>query len=277
MTPRNIFALAAGAQYCYAATNAGLWKWTADGGAWKQLAPQFAPVALTAVVTADDTVLIGANGDIAVSRDGTRTFGLAALPVKAQVLALAISPNFAADHIALAATTQDGVLRSTDGGATFHAWNFGLIDMHVNALLVSPDFAHDATIFAATDHAVFQSTNSGRAWRELPLPAEAVPCTALAFGHKGALLVGIEGAGLWSAPAPYTTFAREARMPADEINALATTPRGACAATSNGIYIFTGRTWKRIHTAEDALALAVSADGTAFAGTAEGAVFLISE
>jgi len=163
MTPNNLFAIAAraDARSCYAATDSGLWSWSAgaqaDAGEWTQIAKQFAPVTLTAVASLGDVVLIGAAGDIAVSRDGARSFGLSTLPIKAQILALAISPNFASDNIALAATVQDGVLRSTDGGATFHAWNFGLIDLHVNALLMSPDFAHDATVFAATDHAVFIS------------------------------------------------------------------------------------------------------------------------
>ena len=278
MTPSNIFALAAAddAQSCYAATDAGLWTWSTTSGHWKQIAKQFAPVTLTAVVVSARTVLIGANGDIAVSRDDARTFGLATLPVKAQVLALAISPNFAVDRIVLAATAQDGVLRSTDGGASFHAWNFGLIDLHVNALLMSPDFANDATVFAATDHAVFQSTNSGRAWRELALPAEAAPYTALAFGAKGKLLVGTEGSGLWSSAAPYAVFARESRMPAAEINALVSSPRGAHAATSDGIFAYTGRTWKRVHAAGDALALTAAGDAV-FAGTADGAMVAVGE
>jgi hypothetical protein len=270
MTPTNLFAIAAAdAQSCYAATDAGLWSWSA--GEWTQIAKQFAPVTLTAVAALGNAVLIGAAGDIAVSRDGARSFGLATLPIKAHILALALSPNFAADRIALAATAHDGVLRSTDGGATFHAWNFGLIDLRVNALLVSPDFAQDATVFAATDHAVFMSTNSGRAWRELPLPADAAPCTALAFGPRGRLLVGTEGHGLWAADAPYAAFTRDERLKATEINALAATPHGPVAATTQGIFAHTGRTWKRIHDADDALSLTISGD-TVLAGTAGGDV-----
>jgi hypothetical protein len=273
MTPTNLFAIAAAdAQSCYAATDAGLWSWSA--GEWTQIAKQFAPVTLTAVAALGNAVLIGAAGDIAVSRDGARSFGLATLPIKAHILALALSPNFAADRIALAATAHDGVLRSTDGGATFHAWNFGLIDLRVNALLMSPDFAQDATVFAATDHAVFMSTNSGRAWRELPLPADAAPCTALAFGPRGRLLVGTEGNGLWAAGAPYAAFTRDERLKATEINALAATPHGPVAATTQGIFAHTGRTWKRIHDADDALSLTISGD-TVLAGTAGGDVVIV--
>lgn len=272
MKPSNIFALAAGADNsaCYAATDAGLWQWTVKRGAWKQLAPQFAPVALTAVAAHDQTVLIGANGDIAVSRDNAATFGLATLPIKAQVLALALSPNFAKDNIALAATAQDGVLRSTDGGVTFHAWNFGLLDLHINALVMSPDFANDATVFAATDNAVFISTNSGRAWRELPLPAEAAPVIALALRDNGALLVGTEGAGLWTAAAPYASFEQDKKLKADDVNALT----ASIAATPEGVFAHTGRTWKRISEEVEVIALA-SAAGRCFAGTAGGNAFVI--
>jgi photosystem II stability/assembly factor-like uncharacterized protein len=215
-------------------------------------------------------VLIGANGDIAVSRDNGATFGLATLPIKAQVLALTISPSFANDNIALAATAQDGVLRSTDGGATFHAWNFGLLDLHVNALVMSPDFANDATVFAATDNAVFISTNSGRAWRELPLPSEAAPVIALALRDSGALLVGTEGAGLWAAAAPYASFEPDKKLKADDINALTAT----IAATPEGVFAHTGRTWKRVSEEVEVIALA-PADGRCFAGTAGGEVLVI--
>jgi len=273
MTPSNIFAIAAAddAQSCYAATDAGLWKWSASDGAWTQVAPQFAPVALTAVAASGSTILIGANGDVAVSRDDAASFGIATLPIKAQVLALAISPNFAADRIALAATMQDGVLRSTDGGATFHAWNFGLIDLHVNALLMSPAFADDATVFAATDHSVFQSTNGGRAWRELPLPPDAAPCTALALDPDGRLLVGTESAGLWSAAAPYAQFTHDDGLPAAEINALSASGRTSFAATADGVFARSSDAWQRIHETSDALSFALAGDAV-FAGTADGEV-----
>jgi len=280
MTPNNLFAIAAraDARSCYAATDSGLWSWSAgaqaDAGEWTQIAKQFAPVTLTAVAALGDVVLIGAAGDIAVSRDGAKSFGIAVLPVKAHILALAISPNFAVDRIALAATAHDGVLRTTDGGANFFAWNFGLIDLRVNALLMSPDFARDATVFAATDHAVFVSTNSGRAWRELPIPATAAPFTALAFGRKDSLLVGTEGHGLWTADAPYSSFTQDERLKATETNALVATPNGPVAAATEGIYVHTGRTWKRVHAADDALSLA-SAGDVVFAGTAAGQIVTI--
>jgi hypothetical protein len=197
--PTVVHALAAaGDAVCYAATDAGLWRWQADAhsGRWTRIAPQFGAVELLAVAAAGDTIWVGARGDIAVSRDGGETWGIASLPVKADVIALAASPDNARDGIVLAATLRDGVLRSTDGGATFHAWNFGLLELTVNAIALSPSFAVDSHALAATDHAVYVSRNGGRAWRELALPADLGPFTAVGFDGSDAL-IGTELRGLW--------------------------------------------------------------------------------
>lgn len=270
MEPESIFALAAapGTRACYAATGAGLWQMNAKGK-WRQIAPQFAPVTLTAVVAQASTVIIGANGDIAVSRDNGENFGLATLPVRAQVLALALSPAFEQDGVVLAATTQDGVLRSIDGGASFFAWNFGLLDLHVNAIAFSPGFSDDNTAFAATDHAVFASLNGGRAWRELPVPADAAPFTSLIVDDAHTLVIGTEGHGLWRCPAPHTQVERVEAFKPVEVNALCGGP--LTVATTDGIYVQNGKRWRRVSAETDAVCLA--RNGAALlAGTVESGV-----
>ncbi len=273
MEPESIFALAAApaGRVCYAATGAGLWQMNARGK-WRQIAPQFAPVTLTAVVAQGKTVIIGANGDIAVSRDNGENFGLATLPVRAQVLMLTLSPDFEKDGVVLAATAQDGVLRSIDGGASFFAWNFGLLDLHVNAIAFSPEFSEDNTAFAATDHAVFASLNGGRAWRELPVPAGAAPFTSLIVDQARTLFIGTEGAGLWASPAPHTQVQRvEAFKPA-EVNALCGGP--LTVATTDGIYVLNGKRWQRASAETDAVCL--TRNGAALlAGTVENGVLTI--
>lgn len=269
MEPESIFALAApGARVCYAATGAGLWQ-IKSKGKWRPIAPQFAPVTLTAVVAQGSTVIIGANGDIAVSRDDGENFGLATLPVRAQVLALALSPAFEDDGVVLAATAQDGVLRSTDGGASFFAWNFGLLDLHVNAVAFSPEFGDDSTTFAATDHAVFASLNGGRAWRELPVPAEAAPFTSLIVDETRTLFIGTEGSGLWSCPAPHTGANRVKALKPAEVNAMCGGP--LTVATTDGIYVLNGKRWQRASAETDAVCLA-RMSGTLLAGTVENGV-----
>jgi photosystem II stability/assembly factor-like uncharacterized protein len=193
---------------CLAASAQGLWQYVPRRRAWEPISPQFSQVSLSAVAAHGRTWLIGSNGDIAVSRDAGATWGIATLPVKAHVLALAMSPAFDRDGLALAATARDGVLRTADHGATWHAWNYGLLDLGVNALVLSPSFDEDATCFAASDHAVFMSSNGGRAWQELGAPASAGPFTALAIaaGAPATLTCGTEGNGLWTAHEPFEAF-----------------------------------------------------------------------
>lgn len=260
------------AKLCYAATAAGVWRWRAGrAAAWKRIAPQFAEVGLLAVAAADTSVWIGAQGDIAVSRDEGESWGVSALPVRAEVQALAVSPVYAQDGLVLAATARDGVLRSIDGGASFHAWNFGLLDLNINALAISPDFANDGHVIAAGDHAVFVSRNGGRGWRELPESAAAAPFTAVSFGVDGALYVGSESAGLWRAADIESQLARDASFKPECVNSL----DGDIAATTDGIYKRGRASWKRISPDDRALCLA-QCGPSLFAGGAEGGVLVTS-
>ncbi len=266
----SVFALAApDAQRCYAATDAGVWMLRTDKRArvWERIAPQFADVPLLAVAAAGDSVWIGAHGDIAVSHDQGASWGICKLPIRANVQALVAAPD---GRVVLAATEQDGVLRSVDGGATFHAWNFGLLDLNITALALSPAFAEDGHALAAGDHAVWLSRNGGRAWCELPIDAGAAPVSAVAFGADGRLYAGTEGAGLWVAPAPGAPFARDATFKPGTVNALS----GALAASTAGVYRHTGRAWKRISPFGAALSIARCGDAILAGGAEMGVAVL---
>jgi hypothetical protein len=187
-------------------------------------------------------------------------------------LALSLSPAFDQDGIALAATAKDGVLRSADGGAAWHAWNYGLLDLGVNALALSSEFGADATCFAATDHAVFMSTNNGRAWSELPIGMDNGPFTSIAIvetRHGASLRVGAEGSGLWSSAEPYDEWQRVKGLRADEINYLLP----GVAATTSGLYSAAGAKWAKLSGEGDVVCLASLDDGTLIAGTAGNGVW----
>lgn len=269
--PASVFALAPLQQgQCLAATEQGLWQF--NGKTWSQVAPQFAQVPLTSVAVHGNTWLIGSAGDIALSRDAGATWGIAQLPVKAHVLALAMSPAFDQDHIALAATAKDGVLRTADGGTTWHAWNFGLLDLSVNAIAMSPSFGEDATCFAASDHGVFMSTNGGRAWHELPAGLENGPFTSLALanGKSGAsLLAGTEGNGLWKASAPFDAWQKVKALRAEEINFVLP---GYASATS-GVYAADGAKWAKLSEENDVVCMATLDDGTLVCGSAGAGIW----
>jgi photosystem II stability/assembly factor-like uncharacterized protein len=264
---RSIFALASTDAVCYAATDAGLWRVESRASArWQSIAPQFASVPLLAVAAAGDTVWIGANGDIAVSRDGGESWGLSTLPIRAEVQMLAVSPDYAQDHMVLAATARDGVLRSVDGGATFHAWNFGLFDLGISGLAISPNVAADSCVAAVSDQAVFVSRNGGRAWRELSAPPEASMFTCVAFDISGALLAGTEASGLWTAVTSESPLIRDETFRPESVNAL----HGAIAATPDGIFQRRSKSWKRIAAHGNALCLAGFGSSLLFGGESTG-------
>ncbi|MCS6846319.1 MAG: hypothetical protein RMN52_01225 [Anaerolineae bacterium] len=271
--PASIFALAPqpdGA--CLAATEQGLWQFDPRAVGWRPIVPQFAHVPLTAVAVCGQTWLIGSNGDIAFSHDGGQNWQIANLPVKARVLGLAISPAFERDGIALAATAEDGVLRSADRGVTWHAWNYGLLDLGINAVAVSPEFGEDTTCFAASDYAVFMSINGGRAWQELPAPMQAGPFTSLAVAmtNRGAMLyAGTEGHGLWAAVAPYESWQRVKALRAGEVNFVLP----GWAATTSGVYAGTNGRWRKASPQPDVVCMALLDDGALVAGTAGSGVW----
>ena len=284
--PQNIFSLAALEDGgCLAGTDQGLWAWHAHKKQWQPFATQFAGVPISAVAAAGQTVLIGSNGDIAYSKDTGKTWNLASLVVKSHVFGLAVSPNFANDQIALAATARDGVLRSPDGGETWYAWNFGLLDLGVNSLVFSPQFGEDDTVFAGTELGIFISQNQGRAWRELGFPNDSGPIVALAMAEEHTLLAATEGHGLWLARAPYLEWAPVAAIEAEGVNAIVAQNRPnnsvmTVAATTSGIFstgksfaISKGDKWRRLSKIEDAVSLVMLTDGSLVVGTAGSGIW----
>lgn len=73
---------------------------------------------------------------------------------------------------------EDGIFRSANRGERWSPWNFGLLDLNVLALAISPCFESDETIFAGTESGIFRSTNGGRAWREADFPLSWHPSSA---------------------------------------------------------------------------------------------------
>jgi photosystem II stability/assembly factor-like uncharacterized protein len=195
---------------CFAARGSGLYRSDDRGDTW-----QFAletlnlegPLATLAVAVSPDfasdhSVFVGAPGGILRSLDGGQNWFIATLPSPPPVVsALVISPNFVHDGVLLAGTTEDGVFRSADRGSTWSAWNFGLLDLSVLCMAISPAFSDDETLFVGTETGIFRSTNGGRAWREVSFPIEYAPVLSLAVSpdhtDDGILFAGTESCGLF--------------------------------------------------------------------------------
>lgn len=74
---------------------------------------------------------------------------------------VAVSPNFAADGIALAA--EDSVFRGYDGASTWQGSD-GAFGSRGHALAFSPTFASDQTAYLATFAGVFRTADGGVSW-----------------------------------------------------------------------------------------------------------------
>jgi photosystem II stability/assembly factor-like uncharacterized protein len=108
--------------------------------------------------------------------------------------ALAVSPNFAADHrlwlSAFTYSSAQGVYVSTDGGDT---WTALAPAVHAQILVPSPNFSLDQTFFAGTaDSGLQRSTDGGTSWGQVL----ALPVTALAispaYGASRTLYAGVQ-------------------------------------------------------------------------------------
>jgi hypothetical protein len=143
----------------------------------------------------------GVSGGLLRSLNGGQAWENILLPPPPPVIsALGISPNFEQDGIVFAATLEAGVLFSSDRGRRFVAWNFGLLDLNIFCLAISPDFAADETVFVGTQSGIFRSTNGGRAWREVELPIGYETVLSLAvspdYARDGSLFAGTETRGM---------------------------------------------------------------------------------
>ena len=223
---------------CFAARASGLYC-SADGGlSWRfayEALQLDAPLTTTAVAVSplfksDACVFCGVSGAILRSSDRGRTWQATLLPPPpTPVSVLVTSPAYAHDGLVLAATLEDGIYASDDRGDHWMPHSFGLMDLNVITLAMSPDFANDETAFAGTESGVFRSTNGGRAWRETDFPMECAPVLSLAvspdFARDGTVWAGSEAHGLFRSADGGKSWARVgAGALTESINAILLAP-----------------------------------------------------
>ena len=195
----------------FVARGSGLYRSRDGGASWDGLYGSLnlqSALLTTSVVLSPDydgeahaSLFAGVPGGVLRSVDGGDTWSASILdsPPPA-VSAMAISPNFVEDGVVLAATTEDGIYRSATHGTHWARWNFGLLDLTVFCLAISPGFAQDETLYAGVESGIFRSTNGGRAWREVDLPIgyESVLSLALSprYPEDSTIFAGTETKGL---------------------------------------------------------------------------------
>ena len=201
---------------CFAARQSGLYRSEDAGASWTpaydslnlETALPTMAVAVSPNFASDRRVFTGVAGGVMRSADTGRTWEGVLLPEPPPIVpALAISPGFDRDSILLAGTLEDGVFRSADRGSRWARWNFGLLDLQVFCMALSPYYGNDETVFVGTESGIFRSTNGGRAWREVDFSPELAPVLSLVispgYTHdgedegSGVLFAGTESNGLY--------------------------------------------------------------------------------
>jgi photosystem II stability/assembly factor-like uncharacterized protein len=197
---------------CFAARSSGLYGSTDGGVTWRPLygslnlaaALPTSSVVVSPTYAADHTLFAATQNAVLRSFNGGKSWEVVLLPAPPPlIVSLAISPAFDRDSVLFAATAADGVYHSADRGNRWVGWNFGLYDLNILCLAISPDFAADETVYAGSESGVFRSSNGGRAWRELPFPPDWGPVLCLALSpnysldrETGVVFAGTESRGL---------------------------------------------------------------------------------
>ena len=209
-------------QVCFAACSNGLWRSDDGGRSWEALqlprengeALLVTALAVSPGFAQDRSVYAAVKGGILRSSDGGDNWYTTAFPAPPPLFsAIAASPNFLRDGALLAGTLEDGVFSSMDRGVRWQPWNFGLFDLSVLCVALSPRLQEDETAFAGAETGLYRSTNGGRAWRLTSFPEDYAPVLSLAIVAESqskelTILAGTEDQGLMSSQDGGATWQR---------------------------------------------------------------------
>lgn len=155
----------------------GIYKSSDGGAAWSAVNSGLPntlvrSLAISPGFPSDQTIFAGILGQgVSKSTNGGTTWSAANTGISGLTgLSLAISPAYASDQTLFVATTNGQfpnpvyhVYKSINGGATWTLADSGIAGS-IDKVVISPTFAADQTIFAATTNGIYQSTDSGNSW-----------------------------------------------------------------------------------------------------------------
>ncbi len=110
------------------------------------------------------------------STDGGQSWTVLNYPFRrehAPIAAVAISPTYAEDGIVLISVKGRGLFQYHREQQTFTPMGSNLLEHHhvLNAIVYSPTYALDHTIYGASDEAFLRSTDGGTSWQLIETPA----------------------------------------------------------------------------------------------------------
>ena len=135
------------------------------GDSWTDITPQTREhlhkiIAATEVVPVGDTLMLAGAAGILRSDDRGKTW----MNPGSNRRAIGAFPVVALDENNFYATNPSGIIRSTDGGTTWHPFMVGLVSSHVSSL-----FTLGNVLYALTRAAMFKSTDGGETWKSIGL------------------------------------------------------------------------------------------------------------
>jgi photosystem II stability/assembly factor-like uncharacterized protein len=238
-----------------------------DGGATWHIPPALSQGGVAAVAFAPGGRSIAAATDsgIGISYDGGQTWHLMGAELEPVLSLLFNGP------VLLAGLHRHGVVRCEDGGATWRAVNEGLSARLDTELVLSPNFAHDRTVFlGCLQDALRVSTDAGFTWEartsglyDLAIYGFAVSDSTVCLATSAGIRISQDRALTW----------QDSPM-IDNAAKVVTTAHGVALTALEGDRLFMsedeGRSWRALRNpfeGAEVIALAVSRDRTLFVAT----------
>ncbi len=175
----NIFAASDGT--VYAVIQTGIYRLTAEATAWTRVDASV-PIGESLMPMAEHsgTLYIVAANEIFASDDGGETWRTLGLRPNGEAVELVIvdaepEPDRQVPFTMYLALRNEGIFRSTDGGAHWHPLNDGLTAEKISAMT-----AVDKTVFAGTENGLYRLDSD--IWKKLPLDTSGSVCSLAVSG-----------------------------------------------------------------------------------------------
>ena len=172
----NIFATADGT--VYAVIQTGIYRLTADATAWTRVDASV-PIGESMMPMAEDSsrVYIVAADEVYVSDNRGETWNILGPRPKGDAVGLVITDTERTPITMYLALRDNGIYRSTNGGAQWNPLNDGLIAEKISAMA-----AVGKTMFAGTENGLYR-LDSG-IWEKLPLNTSGAVCSLAVSGNN---------------------------------------------------------------------------------------------